>query len=362
MRHAFTREQIKKIIIEELDRSDKDDVEEKVDDLIDSYLSIDEAKRGGFFGDLLKLVKGQPEEKQEEMAEIALLKAQSRRDALKKIGISAAMLGIGLGAGSYLKHLENVATADAREYRAAMAAAQDEFRKKGGYETGVDFANQAEFYLNNFEFSIDELQSVKNFPAGSDEEFIASTRTVPTPYFISYQSLRDKPIPKCEVDRGQDYMNRLTKYFESVPKSQRVPILSSIYVEFAGIGKTGYAGAMAAAVKIKIPGRGIASVQPPEWTILFTFLTNAMAVLDEQEKEQFINRVLSSEESRFFSTEQGKMKAVKYGYEIGKEGGEIDKNSADYKNARELVQRGYNAGVAGKPFPGIPSRGDREKP
>ena len=39
-------------------------------------------------------------DKQEEMAEIALMKAQSRRDALKKIGIGAAILATGVGVGS----------------------------------------------------------------------------------------------------------------------------------------------------------------------------------------------------------------------------------------------------------------------
>ena len=67
MNHTFTREQIKRIIIEELERSEREDVEEEVDDLIDSYLSLSEEKEEGFFADLLKFIKRQPEEKQEEM-------------------------------------------------------------------------------------------------------------------------------------------------------------------------------------------------------------------------------------------------------------------------------------------------------
>ena len=119
MKHDFTREQIKRIIIEELEKSEKAEVEEEVDNLIDSYLSLDEEKKNGFFSALLNLIKRQPEDKQEEMAEIALMKAQSRRDALKKIGVGAALLGVAVGTGGYLKHLENLALADTRQHRAA---------------------------------------------------------------------------------------------------------------------------------------------------------------------------------------------------------------------------------------------------
>jgi len=60
MKHTFTREQVKRIIIEELEKSEKAEVEQEVDDLIDSYLSIDEQKNGGFFADLFNIIKKQP--------------------------------------------------------------------------------------------------------------------------------------------------------------------------------------------------------------------------------------------------------------------------------------------------------------
>ena len=62
MKHAFTREQVKRIIIEELEKSEKAEVEQEVDDLIDSYLSLDEEKKDGFFSELLRMIKGQPKE------------------------------------------------------------------------------------------------------------------------------------------------------------------------------------------------------------------------------------------------------------------------------------------------------------
>ena len=69
MKHAFTREQVKRIIIEELEKSEKAEVEAEVDSLIDSYLSLNEQEREGFFADLLKIIRRQPEDKQEEMAD-----------------------------------------------------------------------------------------------------------------------------------------------------------------------------------------------------------------------------------------------------------------------------------------------------
>ena len=114
MKHAFTREQVKRIIIEELEKSEKAEVEEEVDELINSYLSIEEQKKGGFFADLFKIIKKQPEEKQEDMAEIALMKAQSRREALKKIGIGTALVGAAVGAGAAASAIERAHRADRR--------------------------------------------------------------------------------------------------------------------------------------------------------------------------------------------------------------------------------------------------------
>ena len=362
MIHTFTREQIKRIIIEELERNEKAEVEEEVDNLIDSYLSLKEEKKGGFFADLLKIIKGQPEDKQEEMAELALMKAQTRRGALKKIGIvlvGASFIGGGV---SYLNHLEDLASAPRVELQAKIKDAQDEFNREGDYESGVEFADQSDFYLENYEFSVEDIQSITEFPADSNEELIASLRTIPTPHFISYQSLADKPIPKFKVDRGEDYINKLTRLFEDMPQKRRVSVLVKIYKQLSMIGQVGLAGPDAAAIKVKVSGYDIVTVQPPEWTILFTFLTKAMQELDEAEREEFDARVLSSEESRYFSTDRGKHKAVRYGYEAGKKGAKLNKDSSDYKNAPTLVQRGYAAALAGKSFPGLPSRVTKEKP
>ena len=355
MKYTFTRDQIKKIIIEELEKSEKAEVEEEVDNLIDSYLSLDEEKKNGFFSDLLKLIKRQPENKQEEMAEIALMKAQSRRDALKKIGIGAALLGAAVGSGSYLKHLENLALADTRQHRAAA----DKFRSGEGYE-GPKFTNQQEYYLENYNFEISDIESIDNFPKGSDEALIASFRTIPTKYFISYEALADKPIPKLKANSGQRYLNRLSQFFEETP--DKPMMLYGVYNDYSKIGQVGF-DPQQANIKVKV-GRHPepVAVLPPEWTILVTFITNAMAVLDEKDRERFENLVVSSEERRYFLTQRGQQTAVNYGHKVGTSGGQIDKSNPAYKFAPTLVQRGYDAGAKGKPNPGLPRRGDVESP
>jgi hypothetical protein len=355
MKHDFTREQIKRIIIEELEKSEKAEVEEEVDDLIDSYLSLDEEKKNGFFSALLNLIKRQPEDKQEEMAEIALMKAQSRRDALKKIGVGAALLGVAVGTGGYLKHLENLALADTRQHRAAA----DKFRSGEGYE-GPRFVDQQKYYSENYNFEISDIESIDNFPKGSDEAVIAAFRTIPTKYFISYEALADKPIPKLKANSGQRYLNRLSQFFEETP--DKPMMLYGVYSDYSKIGQVGF-DPQQANIKVKV-GRHPepVAVLPPEWTILFTFITNAMAALDEKDRERFENLVVSSEERRYFLTQRGQQSAVNYGHEVGTSGRQIDKSNSAYKFAPTLVQRGYDAGVKGEPNPGLPRRGDVENP
>jgi hypothetical protein len=374
MKHTFTREQIKRIIIEELEKSEKTQVEQEVDDLIDSYLSLDEEKKDGFFSDLLRIIKGQPKEEQEEIAEIALMRAQSRREALKKIGIGAAILTTAVGAGGYLKHLEDLALADSRQHR---AAAKD-FQSDKGYE-GPNFATQNEFYLKNYEFSRDDIQSIDDFPAGSDEANIAGFRTIPTKYFISYEALADKPIPKLKATTGSDYVNRLMKFFGSTPSKPKM--LYSVYNDYSKIGQVGYAGATAANITIRIRGMDQpVSVLPPEWTILFTFMTNAIATLDEKDKTRFETLVVSAEEDRYYRTQRGKHAAVQYGYYQSAPGTRslkpsereklsprttetpYDQSNISYKYKPSLVKRGYDAAIKGKEYPGIPRRNEEKNP
>ena len=379
MKHTFTREQVKQIIVEELENSERAEVEEEVDDLIDSYLSLDEQKKGGFFADLFKIIKKQPEGKQEEMAEIALMKAQSRREALKKIGIGAALAGTAVGVGGYLKHLENLALADSRQHRAAAQEFTSMDKKlKKGYE-GPSFATQSDYYLENYEFSRDDIQSINDFPADSDEAAIAGIRTIPTNLFISYEALADKPIPKLKVNTASGYVNRLMKFYDNTPAKPKM--LYSIYGDYSKIGQFGQIDPTMANIKIRV--RGVdqpVSVLPPEWTVLFTFITNAMSVLDEKDKIKFENLVLSSEEDRYFRTDMGKNTAVQYGYYKESTGNRYfkpsereamsprtketpyDKSNISYKNSPTLVKRGYKAAIKGKEYPGIPRRDEGKNP
>lgn len=353
MKHTFTREQIKRIIIEELERSEREDVEEQVDDLIDSYLSLSEEKEEGFFADLLKIIKRQPEEKQEEMAELALMRAQTRRDALKKIGIGIGILGTAVGAGGYMKHLEDLAFADMRKHRAAA----EKFQSGEGYE-GPSFASQEEYYKENYNFQINDIESIDDFPKESEEAIIASFRTIPTKYFISYEALADKPIPKLQTNSGGNYLRRLAQFFEETPNKPEM--LYNIYNDYTKIGQVGF-NPEQATIEVQV-GRQPLVVQPPEWTILFTFITTAMASLDDKDRQKFENLVVSSEERRYFLTQQGQQAAVNYGHETGKAGEQIDKSKSAYKFAQTLVRRGYNAGIKGEPNPGLPRRGDTESP
>ena len=374
MKHGFTREQVKRIIIEELEKSEKAELEQEVDDLIDSYLSLDEQKKGSFFSDLLKMIKGQPKEEQEEMAELAMMRVQSRRDALKKIGIGAALFTTAVGADGYLKHLEDLATADYRQHRAAAK----EFQSGKEYE-GPDFATQSEFYLKNYEFSRDEILSVNDFAAGSDEAKIAGIRTIPTEHFISFEALADKPIPKLKATTGSDYINRLMKFFGSTPSKPRM--LYSIYNDYSKIGQFGQIDPRMANIKIIVNGiEKPASVLPPEWTILFTFITNAMSALDEKDKMKFENLVLSSEEDRYFRTQMGQNTAVQYGYYKDATGIQYLKpterkfmpprtketpysqSNISHKYSPTLVRRGYNAAINGEKYPGIPRRDEEKSP
>ena len=355
MKHGFTREQIKRIIIEELQKSEKAELEQEVDELIDSYLPLDEEKKGGFFSDLLNLIKRQPREKQEEMAEIALMKAQSRRDVLKKIGISAAFLTAGIGTGAYLEHLEDLASASFRQHRGAY----EKFQSGEGYE-GPSFLKQQDYYLQNYNFQISDIESIDNFPKGSDEAIIAAFRTIPTKYFISYEALADKPIPKLKANSGKRYLNRLAQFFEETP--DKAKMLFSVYNDYSKIGQVGF-DPRQANIQVKVGSHPEpVAVLPPEWTILFTFITNAMAALDDRERERFENLVVSSEERRYFLTPRGQQAAVDYGHEAGTRGEQIDKSKSSYKFAPTLVQRGYDAGVKGEPNPGLPRRGDVESP
>ena len=379
MKHTFTREQIKRIIIEELERSEREEVEEEIDDLIDSYLSLDEQKKGSFFADLFKIIKKQPEGKQEEMAEIALMKTQSRREALKKIGIGAAIAGTGAGVGGYLKHLENLALADYRQHRAAAQEFTSMDKKlKKGYE-GPSFATQGDYYLENYEFSRDDIQSINNFPADSDEETIAGNRAIPTDLFISYEALTDKPLPKQKANTASGYMNRLMKFFNS--SGSKPEMLYNIYSDYSKIGQFGQFDPRMANIKIRVRGKDKpVSVLPPEWTVLFTFITNAMSALDEKEKMKFENLMFSSEERRYFRTEKGRNTAVQYGYYKESTGNRYlkpsertamsprtketpyDESNIAYKYNPTLVKRGYNAAIKGKAYPGIPHRDEEENP
>jgi len=374
MKHGFTREQIKRIIIEELEKSEKVELEQEVDDLIDSYLSLDEEKKDGFFSELLRMIKGQPREDQEEMAELAIMRVQSRREALKKIGIGAAILTAVVGTDGYLKHLEDLALADSRQHRTAAK----EFESGKGYE-GPNFATQSDFYLKNYEFSRDEIQSVDDFPVGSDEANVAALRTIPTKHFISYEALVDKPIPKLKATTGSDYANRLMKFFGSTPSKPKM--LYSVYNDYSKIGQVGYAGATAANIKIRVRGMDQpVSVLPPEWTILFTFITNTMSTLDEKDKTRFETLVVTAEEDRYYRTDRGKHAAVQYGYYQSAPGNRslkpseretmsprtaetpYDQSNISHKYSPTLVRRGYNAAINGEKYPGIPRRDEEKSP
>ena len=169
------------------------------------------------------------------------------------------------------------------------------------------------------------------------------------------------------------------KFFESTPSKPKM--LYTVYNDYSKIGQVGYAGATAANITIRIRGMDQpVSVLPPEWTILFTFMTNAISILDEKERTRFETLVVSAEEDRYYRTQRGKHAAVQYGYYQSAPGtsslkpsereklsprtaeSPYDKSNIAYKYSPTLVQRGYNAAIKGEEYPGIPRRNEKKNP
>ena len=122
------------------------------------------------------------------------------------------------------------------------------------------------------------------------------------------------------------------------------------------------------------------SVLPPEWTILFTFITNAISTLDEKDKIRFETLVVSAEEDRYYRTDRGKHAAVQYGYYQSAPGlrslkpseretmsprtaeTPYSESNLSHKYSPTLVRRGYNAAINGEKYPGIPRRDEEKSP
>ena len=126
--------------------------------------------------------------------------------------------------------------------------------------------------------------------------------------------------------------------------------------DFAGIGQVGLAGAESVLIPVKEKDNFV-KVQPPEFSIVLYFLTEAVKSLTEEEQNEFFSEVESEEVRKYYMTQPGMYSAIRYGHQLGIEGDEIDKDSYEYKYARSLVELGYEAGKDGKSMPPVPSRG-----
>ena len=326
-----------------------DEAAQAADEIIDILDSgtLDEAQ-GGFAAQLLKLIGLKATErgieKEDVSAELAY-KMQSRRDLLKRIGLvvgTAAALGTG---ASFLDYLQSQA---ALERPAHHASVED---VRGDYG-GPHMAVQGDHYLDNYNFE-GQIDSIDSFGEGSMEKRLVKYKRAPATDYISPGALLDKPIPKLKSDTGQEAFDYLQANLDGSP--DKVKYLFSVYRELLGIGQVGLAGAESVQIKVKDGGE-VKTVLPPEWSILFTFLTNSLEGLDEAQMVEFKGKIDKEEIRKHFDTPRGQKQAVDHGYELGKAGGEIDQTSVFFSHQPELVAMGYEAGIAGEKNPGIPRR------
>ena len=268
-------------------------------------------------------------------AELAY-KMQNRRDFLKRLGIAAGAAAIMGGGASFLEYLESQAALERGSYEASVEDTRGDY-------AGPHMGSQGEHYLENYNFE-GEIDSIASFGKGSLEGEIAQYRRTPSEFYITAGALLDKPIPKLKSNTGHEAFDHLQAKLDGAP--DKVKYLNSVYEDLVAIGQVGF-DARDAQINVKA-GDQVVSVQPPEWSILFTFLTNSLEGLDEAQQLEFRGKAQKEEIRKHFLTPKGQKQAVDHGYKLGKAQEEIDKTSVFFTNQPELVVRGYEAGVAGE--------------
>lgn len=293
-----------------------------------------------------------PKENKEEFEELVLFRAQQKAKRLKLFAL-AALFGSFMAAAGIGLDYQRQAHLDARlePYHRVVGAQETSRAIRGGYE-GPPLSMQDEYY-KKLDFTGD-IGDLHYLPKDSTAMRIAKYKRAPTEFYISPDALLDKPMPKLKSATGQkalDYYN-----YKLDAHEDKVFYLLTVFDEFSSIGQVGVGGSAMVQIPVK-DGDSKVIVQPPEFSILLYFLTEAVNSLTEEEQNEFFSKVDIRETRKYYMTDKGKYYAIKYGYDLGKEGKEIDKDSNAYKYAQTLVDLGYKAGKNGKSMPPVPSRG-----
>lgn len=293
-------------------------------------------------------------------------KQLTRRKVLQFL-VAAGAIGLG-GAwvDSYIK-------ADATERREmnsqwydaveAQKSAQKHAKGSSGAYEGPDFGDQGD-YFSNLDFA-GSIQDIKSLPEDSIGGQLSQFKVSGLPdLYISAEALLDKPIPKMKANSGKDALMFYQIKYQSANNKQQA--LMRLYKELVGIGQVGYSGIDVAMV-VNDGGRPV-RVLPPEWSILFHFITQEAANLSESDLTDFQNQIYDTELYRFYNTVgKGKQVALDSGYDLGSralKSGRPDITAEQYRQAypddlaahqgKHFFDIGFVAGTAGEEKPKVP--------
>ena len=284
----LTEERLKEIIRQEVEYRL---IESILDDLI-----VEELKKMG-------INEGEWEDEKRQL---------TRRKILQMLGGAAAVGATGAWIDSLVK-------ADAAERRAsrpghAIADAQAAAKESLGEYEGPEFAEQQD-YFSNLDFT-GAIKDTNSLPEDSIGAVISQFRVQGLPsLYISTEALLDKPIPKIKANSGKAALEYYRIKYEA--QQDKLRALLRLYKELVGIGQLGYAGGSGATIVVKAGGQQV-RVLPPEWTILFHFITQEASELSEEELLEFRDQISSAEIKRYYNTiDAGKRKAINWGHKMG---------------------------------------------
>lgn len=290
-------------------------------------------------------------------------KRLTRRKILQMLG-GAALVG---GTGAWIDSRVKAAAAERRADNAAfydLADAQTAAKESLGTYEGPEFGEQQD-YFSNLDFT-GAIENTNSLPEDSIGAAISQLRVVGLPnLYISTKALLDKPIPKIKANSGRAALEYYRIKYEA--NLNKPAALLSLYGELVGIGQVGVSPQNVTIV-VNDGGRAV-RVLPPEWSILFYFITQEASKLPEDELVDFQNQIYDREFDRFYNTvERGKQEALNRGHEIGLlayKSGRTGITPEQYREAypqdnaahhgAHFFDIGFAAGVAGeKEAPTVP--------
>ena len=290
-------------------------------------------------------------------------KAHTRRKVLQMLAAAGVL---GLGAAWIDSHLESAAAERRAEYSQYydIGDAQEAAKKALGDYEGPSLAEQEEYY-QNIDFA-GAIENVNSLPEGSIGAELVNFRVAGLPdLYVSPDALLEQPIPKMKANTGADALQYYQTKYDAIDDKPRA--LMSLYRELVVIGQLGSAGAQSATIVVNAGNQRV-RVLPPEWSILFDFITTAADSLSENQLLEFQNEIYNTELTRFYNTvERGKQAALDKGYLMGTRA--LDANLTDFtpeqyrqeyrqdaeaNYGKHFFDIGFNAGVAGEEKPELP--------